>query len=236
MLRKQIGRREFLTAGGTALGGLSLATQGLPGLVNEQRRGRLLASFDCTEDHPPERYFSSGNSKVVESAAGRYREAEAKPRARFGYRFPLDHIGKPHLLVVRYPDDKRRSMCIMDGTSYDLSTGVLAGHEQPLSGKMLEIRQVFWPRWSDCSITFMSWGEGEPAAASGFAIYELDDLSTLAVPGDPGDGSRRELGIQYEDPCGTGFSEGATTREQWLEPNLACSSKLCTKPGSRELM
>jgi hypothetical protein len=221
MLGKQIGRREFLTAGGAALGSLSLATQGLPGLVDEQRRGRLLASFDCTKDHPPEHYLSSGNSKVVESAAGRYREAEAKPRARFGYRFPLEHIGKPHLLVVRYPDDKRRSMCIMDGTSYDLSTGVYTGHEQPLSGKMLEIRQVFWPRWNDCSITFLSWGEGEPAAASGFEIYELDDLPAFAVPGDPGDGSRRELGIQYEDPCGTGFSEGATTREQWLERIIA---------------
>ncbi len=217
MLTKQIGRREFLTASGVALGGLSLAATSLPGSVGEQRRGRLLASVDCTKDYPSERYFCYGSTKVVESAAGRYREAEAKPQTRFGYRFQLEHIGRPHLTVVRYPDDKRRYMCIMDGTSYDLSTGVFTGYAQPVSGKMLELRQVFWPRWTDCSITFLTWGEGEPAAVSGFEIYELDDLPAFPVPGDPGDGSRRELGIQYEDPCGTSASEGAMNREEWLD-------------------
>ena len=37
------------------------------------------------------------------------------------------------------------------------------------------------------------------------------------MPGDPGDGSRRELGIQYEDPCGTGASEGARKRDEWID-------------------
>ena len=56
-------------------------------------------------------------------------------------------------------------MCIMDGTCYDLSTGVFTGWAQPIGGQMLELRQVFWPRWKDCSITFLTWGQGEPAAA-----------------------------------------------------------------------
>ena len=90
----------------------------------------------------------------------------ASPLSRFGYRFQIEHIGRPHVAVIRYPDDKRRYMCIMDGTCYDLTTGVFTGWAQPLSGTMLELRQVFWPRWKDCSIVLMTWGEGEPAAAA----------------------------------------------------------------------
>jgi len=137
--------------------------------------------------------------------------------ARFGYRFSIEHIGRPHVAVIRYPDDKRRHMCIMDGTSYDLTTGVFTGYEQPLSESMVELRQVFWPRWRDCSIVFMTWGEGEPAAAADIEIWELDDLPALSLPGDVADGPRRELGIQYEDPCGTAAAEGALNREEWLE-------------------
>lgn len=183
--------------------------------------GSLLAVIDCTQEHPPQEYFAHGEVKVVETRAGRYREAEAVPLSRFGYRFSIQKIGQPHLAIIYYPDDKRRFMCIMDGTCYDLTTGVFTDWAQPLSGKMLEARQIFWPRWNDCSIVFMTWGEGEPAAASRIEIYQLDDLPPLSVPSDPGDGSRRELGIQYEDPCGTGTSEGAQNREEWLERVIA---------------
>lgn len=179
--------------------------------------GRLLASIDCTKDFPPEQFFANGATRVVETAAGRYREADGKSSARLGYRFAIERVGRPHVAVIRYPDDKRRYMCIMDGTCYDLSTGVFTDWAQPLSGRMLELRQVFWPRWKDCSITFLTWGQGEPAAVASIEIYELDSLPPLQVPGDPGDGSRREIGIQYEDPCGTGASEGAMTRSEWIE-------------------
>jgi hypothetical protein len=184
-------------------------------------KGRLIAAFDCTQEYPPDRYFGSGQVRVVETAAGRYREAEGKPMSRFGYRFTVDRVGRPHLAVIRYPDDKRRYMCVMDGTCYDLTTGVFTDWAQPVSGRMLEIEQVFWPRWNDCSIVFMTWGEGEPAAVAAVEIHELDDLPALAVPGDPGDGSRREIGIQYEDPCGTATSEGALDREEWMDRIVA---------------
>jgi hypothetical protein len=186
--------------------------------------GRLLIRIDCTADLPPERYFSYGESKVVESTTGRYREAAATHAARFGYRFAIENVGRPHLAVVRYPDDKRRYMCLSDGTSYDLTTGVFTGWAQPISGEMLELRQVFWPRWRDCSLVLMTWGEGEPAAAASIEIFELADLPPLTVPGDPGDGhrreavvDRRELGIQYEDPGGFGASEGAINHDQWID-------------------
>jgi hypothetical protein len=82
---------------------------------------------------------------------------------------------------------------------------------------MQEVRQVFWPRWRDCSIVLMTWGHGEPAAAARIEVWELPDLPPLDVPGDPADSKRREFGIQYEDPCGTGASQGAFTPEEWLD-------------------
>ncbi len=196
-------RREFLALGAA-----------LPAAVP---RGRKVASIDCTEDHPPERYFSFGPTQVVESPAGRYREAEGKPAARFSYRFRVDNPAAPHVAVIRYPDDKRRYMCVMDGTTYDLSTGVFGGGVIPLSGSMLAMEHQFWPRFRDESLVFMTWGEGEPAAVASIDIYELDPLPPLAIAQDPAAGPRREFGIQYEDPCGTGMSEGAMDHQQWLE-------------------
>jgi hypothetical protein len=219
----KITRREFCA--GTIGAGLGLAAQTEKAGAKECETpgSRLLHKIDCTQEFPADRYFACGSVKIVESPAGRYREAEGRPLSRFGYRFSVEHIGRPHVAVVRYPDDKRRYMCIMDGTCYDLTTGVFTGRAQPLSGAMQTLRQVFWPRWQDCSIVFMTWSEGEPAAAAGIEVYELDDLPPLTVHGDPGAGKGRELGIQYEDPCGTGASEGAMTRDEWIDHIARCA-------------
>lgn len=209
-------RRVFIGASVGAGLGLAMGATGEEAAALAGKAGRTLLKIDCTQEYGSDRFFSCGETRVVESAAGRYREVEGKPFTRFGYRFEIENIGKPHVAVIRYPDDKRRYMCIMDGTTYDLSTGAFTDWAQPVSGAMLELRQVFWPRWTDCSITFMTWGEGEPAAVSSIEICELEDLPALEVPGDPEDGTRREIGIQYEDPCGTGASEGAMNHEEWM--------------------
>ena len=211
-------RREFFAITAGAAAGLAFGSPGRTVSAEDLAQGKLLHRIDCTQEYPPERYFGLGEVKVVDSPIGRYREALGDPpTARFGYRFAIDNIGRPHVAVIRYPDDKRRYMCINDGTCYDLTTGVFTGWAQPISNTMLELRQVFWPRWNDCSIVFMTWGAGEPAAVASIEIYELPDLPPLDVPGDPGDGTRRELGIQYEDPCGTGGSEGAMSRDEWID-------------------
>lgn len=176
-----------------------------------------LVTIDCTRNLPSDCFFSTGDDRVAESAAGRYREAAGKPLSRFGYRFHIEHVGKPHLALIRYPDDKRRFMCVMDGTCYDLSTGITTGFAYPLTGGMREIRQVFWPRWQDCTLVFMTWGCDEPAAVASIEIRELDSLPALPPPPASPGGPRRELGIQYEDPCGTGASEGAMSKEEWVD-------------------
>ena len=176
-----------------------------------------LISIDCTQDYPADQFFSTGDTAVVDGPAGRYREAAGKPLSRFGYRFQIKNIGRPHLAVIRYPDDKQRFMCVMDSTTYDLSTGITSGFAYPVSGEMREIRNVFWPRWEDCTLVFMTWGHGEPAAVSNIEIYELDDLPALELSAATAGGPRRELGIQYEDPCGTGAAEGAMSKKEWVE-------------------
>ena len=178
----------------------------------------LVASLDGLKDYSADVYFSSGDVQVVQGPAGRYREAGGKPLSRFGYRFQIRHVGQPHLAVIRYPDDKRRFMIVNDGTSYDLSTGITSGHAYPVSGKMQEIRQVFWPRWDDCSLCFMTWGYGEPAAVAAIDIYELSELPELKINTS---GGGREFGIQYEDPCGIGAAEGAMTYVEWLDRVVA---------------
>jgi hypothetical protein len=180
-------------------------------------RGRKLLTIDCTQDLPPESYFSYGPTRIVETPIGRYREAEGKHAARFGYRFKIENPAAPHLALIRYPDDKRRYMCVMDGTTYDLSTGVFAGGLIPGSGSMQVIEHMFWSRFRDLSLAFMTWGDGEPAAAASIEIYELDRLAPLEIPKNFAGVPRREFGIQYEDPCGTGMSEGATDHQSWLD-------------------
>jgi len=99
--------------------------------AGEARTKRLLTTIDCTKEYGPDAYFGFGDVRVTRSAAGAYREAGPAPESRFGYRFAIEQVGRPHLAVIRYPDDKNRCMAIMDGSSYDLSVGVSTGTSNP---------------------------------------------------------------------------------------------------------
>ena len=57
-------------------------------------------------------------AEIIAQTAGKYREAGPNPESRFGYRFAIEQIGRPHLAVIQYPDDKNRCMAIMDGSSF----------------------------------------------------------------------------------------------------------------------
>lgn len=197
---------------------VALATPSVFSQIDES--GTLLLTIDCAKDYPADSYFQHGGVRVVESPLGAYREAEGKPLSRFGYRFSIQNAGKPHMIVARYPDDKRRMMCVMDGTSYDLTEGVYTGFHQPLSGQMQEIRHIVWPRWQDCSVVFMTWGIGEPAAVSEIRVYELDRLPAMDLPVVTDGVPRRSIGAQFEDPCGKGCSLGALSPQQWQDRTI----------------
>jgi len=195
--------------------------------ADDARGGRTVAEIDCTREYPANRYFECGNVRVTESPAGRYREAGPAPDSRFGYRFAVERVGDPHLAIVRYPDDRTRCMSVSDGTCYDLSIGVFTGRAeprksytglaQPLTGEMQTIRQVFWPRWRDCTIAFGNTVQGQPAAAAQVTICELESLPPLDPPRPPDARPRRSLGISYEDPCSHSSDLGALTFDTWLE-------------------
>ena len=175
--------------------------------------GKQVVFFDCTETYPKEQFFMQEGTHVAESALGRYLETSDKALSRFGYRFPIENKDKPHMLVLRFPDDKRRHMLINDCFSYDLSTGVITGGEYPVTNQVQTIYYLFYTRTNDMTITFTTWGEGEPAAVFGFAIYELDQLPEseqikAEIP-------TRKLGVQYEDPCGAQGDLGVMTYPDW---------------------
>ena len=81
---------------------LACLFSGCTTVKQQEPRQKLVQSFDCSKDYQEDVYFSHGDAKVVSSPIGSYREAEAVPLSRFGYRFTIEHIGKPHLAVVRY--------------------------------------------------------------------------------------------------------------------------------------
>ncbi len=223
---KFITRLKTTTKGKSDLGAFFIIPLliGISLLLSNQvigQNAKLIKSIDCVKEYPPDAYFAFGNVHVSKTSAGVYREAEAVPLSRFGYRFAVEHVGKPHLAVVKYPDDKRRFMCMMDGTTYDLTIGTFTGVNQLLTNKMQEVRRIFWPRWNDCSIVFMTWGKGEPAAVADIKIYELDELPALKIKDEVPAVPKRELGLQFEDPCGTTFSMGAYKEQDWLDRTIS---------------
>jgi hypothetical protein len=189
-------------------------------VIEREIPAKLVARFDCTQEYPPGQYFGHADVHVITHNGLCYREAGEQPSSRFGYRFAISHVGHPHVAVVTYPHDKRRFMCVMDGTCYDLNSGMVSGQVLPVSGKFEDMDLIFWPRWTDCSITILTYSTGEPAAAASISIYELESLPPLGLASSyyelpPED--RRWLGIQYEDPCGCTASEGAHDHFEWTE-------------------
>lgn len=182
----------------------------------KEYKGKLLCHFDCALDYPPEQFFQSKGVTVKNTTLGSYREAPDTPLMRFGYRFSVENIDKPHMAVIAYPDDKRRFMCINDGTGYDLTTGVFTGDMYPISNTVKEIHNIFWSRSKDCSLIFSNFGEGEPAAALGFSIYELESLPVAEGYNDNG----RSFGMQYEDNDSVGATEGIVHFSDWIERHI----------------
>jgi len=172
---------------------------------------------DCTQPLVGDDTFEVGDSCIVDSPAGRYRENASRDNSRFGYSFFLRTTGKPHLIELVYPDDKPRTICVQDGTSYDLTMGLVTGCDCPITGKMQRAYNIFWPRALDQSILISSLSGAEPAAAASIAVYELDDLPDAEVKSDA---EMRRIGIQYEDPCNVGGSEGAMEFDTWLSRHI----------------
>ena len=64
--------------------------------ADEIETKKLLTTIDCTKEYGPDAYFGFGDVRVTQSAAGKYREAGPNPESRFGYRFAIEQVGRPH--------------------------------------------------------------------------------------------------------------------------------------------
>jgi len=178
---------------------------------------RLIWYKDCTE-LLTEADFEIGESHVVSAEIGSYRETGTEDDNRFGYRFDVERIDRPHLMVLTFPDDRERTMCIGDGVCYDLNLGLTVGGDQENSNTMRQAYNVFWPRALDQSIVISSFSGKKPAAISSIAVYELESLPAAEIVG--GGVGTRTFGIQYEDPCNIGASEGAYCTYDWVQHHI----------------
>ena len=178
-------------------------------------KGTLIAQFDGGKEYGKDEFFCTEGTHVVDSPLGKYLETSNKPMSRFGYRFQLKNANKPHMLIISYPDDKNRHMMVNDCFSYDLSTGVFCGGEYEITNTVKEIYDIFWPRTTDMTVVFNTWGKDEPSAILGFAVYELEEfpLQNMKERSYP----TRKFGVQYEDPCGSLGDLGAITIEEWSD-------------------
>ena len=175
------------------------------GVVQPKLKLKLVDEIDCTQQYGPERYCEYGQAKVVKAAFGAYRETAPDRHSRFAYQLHVEKVGAPHLIVVQYPDDKKRTCeVIMNSANYvndyDLQSGYSTGDEFPVTNQLHEMRFITWPREKDLGLTFMTWIPGCPAAASRIAVYEIQGGLPAARVNTPTGRPGRLIGLFWEDP------------------------------------
>ena len=181
-------------------------------MLPEGFSGRLLVRFSPENIYDKEWYYDTGDVQVQSLNGENYWEASERVNSEFGFRFAIENMKSPHLMVFAYPDNKRRYMGVSDCMSYDLNMGISTGGVFPLSNEIKVQTLVFWPRTNLENVSFVTMAEGNPAAIAYVEIYELSELPSADIISPDG---FRKIGFQFEDPCGYSNSLGATTFEQW---------------------
>ena len=186
-------------------------------------------SVDCTTEPKPGEFVATiarpwkegewqeVETRVVEGPAGRYRVlTEDRGFNFFAYRYKIERLFVPHLVVVEWPDDAPRSFIahVAEGsTMFDFSKSYriyqTAGYQRSEAGiwtkhdlhpqrsnRMQKLHLLYWPNEEEASIhlTNVS-GTKAPAAAARITVYEItNDLPALRIA-DAGD---RMIGYQTE--------------------------------------
>ena len=186
---------------------LKLAAVALVEPVNRnQNKEHFLTEIDATLQSS---MIESAPSRIVSSALGSYREAGPKRNDRFLLPFETPDVGRPHLAVIRYPDDKARTMEVIvqqltppgDMGDYQAQTGVFTGAGSALSNRMLEHRVLFWPTAPRMGLIFMTVEAQRPAAVASVRVFRLDSgLEKFDVAPYRDRTPGRHVGIYYEDP------------------------------------
>jgi len=163
---------------------------------------KLLQTIDCEKASAAARFCSTERTRIKEANCGTYREAGPYPNDRFAYRFAIDTIGLPHLALVSFPDDARRSAeIVLNSPRFSAPRDVATGYLTPdsPSGRMLEFPIYFWPRERDNALIFRTLEPGRPAACAKITIHQvLGPLPRAGVELPPDGG--RSFGLSWLDP------------------------------------
>lgn len=170
-------------------------------------------SVDCTDEPAPGSFIAGIWGKsfkdesdwtdvatvVKEGPAGRYRTfAKHEGRVYFAYRYSVNRLYTPHLAVIEYPDDGRRSVMasvVEPTTSHPIRRSAsgyqrgeaaidFRGDPDPRhTNRMKKLHILFWPNEAEGSIHISNVPSGDkPAAAARMAVYEItNDLPALRV-------------------------------------------------------
>jgi hypothetical protein len=183
-------------------------------------------SVDCTQETNPQTFVAAHEiwketpaggvrTEVVDGPAGRYRQlTEDVDRHYFAYQYRVKSLYQPHVAVVQWPDDARRSFCVFikepgihlasaKNLGWQRSeAAVVSRHDlfPNRSGEMKKLHLLFWPNAEAGSIHVENVADRNvsdqmPAAAARISIYEIaNDLPALRVAG----GGDRMIGPHSE--------------------------------------
>ncbi|MGI5924635.1 MAG: LamG-like jellyroll fold domain-containing protein [Lentisphaeria bacterium] len=163
--------------------------------------------IDCGQDLPPERFLARGESRLVDSPLGRYREAAPEKWSRLVYTLKVKAVQEPHLVTVRYPDDRARCVFVQvrnekKKTNYSLQAGWSVGNEFPNTQQVQTARYLWWPMEERNALMFCSWWAEQPAAVLDISVERIVG-SNAGVPAlrvnEPASEAGRRMAIEWED-------------------------------------
>ncbi|NMA47119.1 MAG: hypothetical protein GX945_11235 [Lentisphaerae bacterium] len=163
--------------------------------------------IDCGQDLPPERFLARGESRLVDSPLGRYREAAPEKWSRLVYTLNVKAVQEPHLVTVRYPDDRARCVFVQvrnekKKTGYSLQAGWSVGNEFPNTQQVQTARYLWWPMEERNALMFCSWWADQPAAVLDITVERIVG-GNAGVPAlrvnEPASEAGRMMAIEWED-------------------------------------
>jgi hypothetical protein len=167
----------------------------------------LVDQIDCGQELPAERFLARGESRLVQSPLGTYREAAPETWSRLVYTINVEAVQEPHLVTIRYPDDRARCAFVMvrganKNNHYALHAGYSLGAEFPTTGELQTAHYLWWPMEKRNALMLCSWWGDQPAAVRDIKVEKIVG-GTAAIPRlavrAPRDEPGRFLAIEWED-------------------------------------
>lgn len=167
----------------------------------------LVDQIDCGQDLPLDRFLERGKSRLVESPLGTYREAAPEAWSRLVYTVNVEAVQEPHLVTIRYPDDRARCAYVMvrsatKNNHYALHAGYSVGAEFPNTGELQTAHYLWWPMEQRNALMICTWWGDQPAAVRDIKVERIvggmAGIPKLAVSAPAGEPAR-PFAIEWED-------------------------------------